>query len=98
VSESIDALVWRAHEQWCAERVRRFFDRERWTDADWQAVRLAADQAWDRHRRNFYVYDAERACRERQYERMAARFAAEAALTERLKDLLAPTAAERRKR
>jgi hypothetical protein len=77
VNESIDVLVWREHERWLHDRPCRWIARERWTDADWLAARCAADEAWDRHRSNLYVYDAERALREQHYRRTDARLAFE---------------------
>jgi hypothetical protein len=78
VNESIDAVVWREHEAWLEDHARLAVERERWTDDDWLAVRSAADAAWDAHRRNLYVYDAERALREQHYRRTDARLAFEA--------------------
>jgi hypothetical protein len=77
MNESLDALVWREHEQWLADRPRLAVERERWSDDDWAAVRLAADAAWDAHRSNLYLYDAEKAVRERHYDRYDARLAFE---------------------
>ena len=54
--------------------------RGTWTDFDWNAARRLADAAWDAHRSNLYLYDAERALREQHYRRTAARLAAEARL------------------
>jgi hypothetical protein len=78
VNESLDALIWREHAQWLEDRARIAVERERWTDDDWAAARLAADVAWDAHRSNIYLYDAERALREHHYSRVQARLAVEA--------------------
>jgi hypothetical protein len=78
MSESLDARIWRGHEQWLDARRRLAVERERWADADWAAARLAADTAWDAHRSNIYLYDAERALREHHYSRVQARLAVEA--------------------
>jgi hypothetical protein len=72
--------LWRAHEQWREQRALLAVARERWTDEDWTAARRLADAAWDAHRSNLYLYDAERALREQHYRRTAARLAAEARL------------------
>ena len=71
-------LVWREHEQWLKRHALMVVARERWTDEDWNAARRLADAAWDAHRSNLYLYDAERALREHQYRRTAARLEAEA--------------------
>jgi hypothetical protein len=71
------ARVWREHERWLDARARLCTERERWTEDDWAAARRAADAAWDAHRSNLYLYDAERALRERHYDRTHARLAAE---------------------
>jgi hypothetical protein len=66
--QDLDAVIWREHECWLAGRLRRWAERERWTDADWTAVRLAAERGWDG--RSYFVYTVERAVRERQHERI----------------------------
>jgi hypothetical protein len=76
----LDARLWREHEQWLDRRARLCVERERWTDEDWATARLAADAAWGAHRSNLYLYDAERALRERHYRRVEARLAAECRL------------------
>ena len=68
MSDRLSELVWREHECWLADRPRRWAERERWTDADWTCVRLAANATWDRS--SFFVYAVEQAVRERQYERI----------------------------
>jgi hypothetical protein len=78
VSDRLDALVWRDHERWLDDRSRLAVERERWTEEEWTAVRLAADAAWDRHRSNFYIYDAELALREHQHRRIGELLAFEA--------------------
>jgi len=78
MSESVDERVWQEHERWLHRHIRLAVMRERWAEDDWAAVRLAADTAWDAHRSNLYLYDAERALREHQYRRVNARFLAEA--------------------
>jgi hypothetical protein len=70
-------LVWR--EQWLEERARLAVARERWGDDDWNAVRRAADVAWDTHPVGLYIYAAEEACRRRNWDRVEARLAFEAA-------------------
>jgi hypothetical protein len=71
-------LVWREHEQWVKRHALMLVARERWTDFDWNAARDLADAAWDAHRSNLYLFDAERALREQHYRRTDARLAAEA--------------------
>jgi hypothetical protein len=71
-------LVWREHERWFKRHALMILARERWTDEDWTAARELADTAWDAHRSNLYLYDAERALREQHYRRTAVRLAAEA--------------------
>jgi hypothetical protein len=78
--ERVSELVWREHEQWRQRHTILIVARERWTDEDWTAARELADTAWDAHRSNLYLYDAERALREQHYRRTAARLAAEARL------------------
>jgi hypothetical protein len=70
--------LWREHEEWLRRRARLAVERERWTDEDWTVARALADVAWDAHRANLYLYDAERALREQHYLRTAARLAQEA--------------------
>lgn len=77
MNESVDARVWREHECWREEHARLTIERARWTGDDWLAARIAADAAWNRHRSNLYLYDAERALREQHYERTRARLAVE---------------------
>jgi hypothetical protein len=74
----VSELVWREHERWRERRARLAVARERWTEEDWRAARRRADVAWDAHRSNLYLYDAEQALREQHYLRTAARLAAEA--------------------
>lgn len=77
MSAPLDARVWREHEHWLDCRARLAVVRERWREDEWTAVRLAADAAWDDHRSNLYVYDAERALREHQHRRIDERLAFE---------------------
>jgi hypothetical protein len=70
-------LVWREHEWWLERHALLTVARERWTDSDWTAARELADVAWDAHRSNLYLYDAEEALREQHYRRTASRLAAE---------------------
>ena len=77
MKESLDARVWREHEQWLERRARLRVERERWTEVDWATARLAADAAWDACPDGLYLYAAEQALRERHYERTHARLAAE---------------------
>jgi hypothetical protein len=97
VSGFLDALIWSEHEAWLRDRPRRWIERERWTDADWLAVRRAADEGWDAN--SYYVYAAEKAVRDRQHERIAAYLAHEASHgTEWLLGVLARTHIEERRR
>lgn len=74
----LDARVWRDHERWLTRHARAVIERERWGGHEWAEVRRVADAAWNVHRSNLYLYDAERALREYHYRRVEARLAAEA--------------------
>jgi hypothetical protein len=66
MSASLDAAVWREHEAWLERRPRLRVERERWTDADWSAVRSLADREWELSPAGLYVYEAEHALRKHQ--------------------------------
>jgi hypothetical protein len=81
MNTSIATDVWREHEAWLERRPRLRVERERWTEADWDAARALAAAAWDEPRRHpceLFVIVAQRALFEHHCRRIEARFAFEA--------------------
>jgi hypothetical protein len=81
VITAVNAAVWQEHEAWLEQRPRRRVERDRWTDADWDAAKQLAVAAWDapgRDLRELYVFVAQRALFEQHCRRVEARLAFEA--------------------